>query len=381
MRIVFASDSFKGSLSSEKIIELLTKAAEDVFGKCEMIPVILADGGEGTLDAVLSVKSGKKVPILASDPLINKITACYGSFDDGTALIEMAQASGLTLIPKDQRNPLYTSSYGTGELIGAALKAGHKELVIAIGGSATNDGGMGALSAIGIRFVDKSGKILDGCGSNLFEVNDIDMSGMIPELSDVHIKVMCDVTNPLCGSMGASHVFGPQKGADENMVRILEEGMQNYRDTIIRKCGIDPDHIPGAGAAGGMGAALKIFLKADLCSGIETLLDLCEFDRLIAGADLIITGEGRLDGQSCSGKAVQGVALRAKKAGIPCVAICGCTGDGYEGILECGITEIVTLADEDHTPEYAMLHAEEMYYQKAVELMKKAAHSREGRES
>ncbi|MBR1471024.1 MAG: glycerate kinase [Lachnospiraceae bacterium] len=370
MKAVFASDSFKGSLSSRKINELLAKAAKDVWGECEIVPLPLADGGEGTLDAVLSVRNGKKIPVRVHDPLMHEITAYYGSIDDGTAVIEMAQASGLTLLSREQRNPLYTSSYGTGELILAALKAGHKELVIAIGGSATNDGGMGALTAMGIRFSDGNGVTLDGCGLDLSKVTDIDMCGLISEASGAHITVMCDVTNPLCGPMGASHIFGPQKGADEGMVRILEAGMQNYRDVIRRRFGIDPDRIRGAGAAGGMGAALRIFLGADLWSGIETLLDLCEFDRLITGADLIITGEGRIDGQSCSGKAVQGVGLRAKKAGIPCVAVCGCTGDGYEEIKEYGITEIVTLADQNCTAEYAMLHAEELYYQKAAGIMK-----------
>ena len=376
MKIVFSSDSFKGSLSSAKINELLTKAAKDVLKNCETVPVILADGGEGTLDAVLSVKKGRRIPVTVHDPLMNTITAYYGSFDDGKALIEMAQASGLTLVPEKKRDPLLTGSIGTGELIRTAIEAGHKDIVVAIGGSATNDGGTGMLTALGIKFLDKNGKSLRGTGSDLARIADIDPDGMMPELKDTHITVMCDVTNPLCGPMGASFVFGPQKGADEEKVKLLEAGMENYRDILIHRFGTDPDSIPGAGAAGGMGAALKIFLGAELRSGIETLLDLCDYDSLIGGADLIITGEGRLDSQSCAGKAVQGVGLRAKKAGIPCIAICGCTGEGYEKIREYGISEVTVLAEDDISREYAMLHAEQLYYEKALSVMKQIEKTR-----
>ncbi|MBQ7636419.1 MAG: glycerate kinase [Lachnospiraceae bacterium] len=370
MKIVFASDSFKGSLSSEKINQLLGRAAREVFGSPEVVPVVLADGGEGTLAAVLALKKGRKIAVTVHDPLMNETEAYYGSFDDGKAVIEMAQASGLTLIPEGKRNPLKTSSIGTGELIRAALKAGHRELVIGIGGSATNDGGMGAAAALGIRFLDKKGKALEGRGEELINVTSIYMPDRISELNDAKISVMCDVTNPLCGPMGASRVFGPQKGADEVTVKALEEGMENYRDVIRHTFGVDPDKVPGAGAAGGMGAALKIMLGGELRSGIDTLLDLCDFGRLISGADLIITGEGRLDSQSASGKAVQGVGLRAKRAGIPCIAICGCTGEGFEKIKECGVTKVVTLTDNNITPEQAMERAEEIYYKRAVQVLR-----------
>ena len=371
MKLVFASDSFKGSLTSKKISEILSKASKDVFGECDIVPLVLADGGEGTLDAVLEVTGGRRVPVTVHDPLMNEITAYYGSLDNGTALIEMAQASGLTLVPKYRRNPLNTSSIGTGELIRAALEAGHRELIIAIGGSATNDGGMGAAKALGICFCDASGKELDGRGKDLRDVSEINTDNLLPEIKQARISVMCDVNNPLCGTSGASRVFSPQKGADEEIVEALEEGMKHYRRIITDKFGVDPDTIAGAGAAGGMGAALKIFFNAELKSGIETLLDLCGFDRLIEDADVIITGEGRLDGQSSGGKAVQGVGIRAKKAGVPCIALCGCLGDGYESIMEYGITQIKTLTDDNTDKDYAIEHAEEVYYRKAAEVMQK----------
>ena len=371
MKLVFASDSFKGSLSSKQIAELLTKASAEVFKKCETVPVILADGGEGTLDAVLAVMPGRRIPAAVHGPLMQKINACYGCLNGGKAFVEMAQASGLTLVPADMRDPMLTTSIGTGELIREALSAGHKDISVAIGGSATNDGGMGALSALGVRFLDRDGNVLAGAGKDLCRVSQIDMNGIMPELKDAHFTVMCDVTNPLCGPSGASFVFGPQKGADTDKVKLLEEGMVNFKELIIRTFGTDPDIIPGAGAAGGMGAALKIFLGAELKSGIDTMLDLCDFDTLIKDADYVITGEGRLDGQSSGGKAVQGVAQRAKKAGIPCIAICGCLGEGYEKIKESGISDIVTLTDGNVSQEYAMQHAEELYFKRAVDVMGK----------
>ncbi len=348
MKLVFASDSFKGSLTSKKIAGLLTMAAKEVFGTCDTVPIVLADGGEGTLDAVLEIMGGRKVPVNVHDPLMNVITAYYGSLDNGTALIEMAQASGITLVPADKRN-----------------------LIIAIGGSATNDGGMGAAKALGICFYDKDGNELEGTGKTPGYVNEINMAGLMPEAGRARITVMCDVTNPLCGPLGASMVFGPQKGAGEETVKILEDGMMHYSRKIADDFGVDPDSIPGAGAAGGMGAALKIFLNAEMRSGIDTLLDLCGFDSLIGDADIIITGEGRLDGQSSGGKAVQGVGIRAAKAGIPCIAICGCLGGGYDSIREYGITQIETLTGDGIDTEYAIEHAEELYYKKAVEVLRR----------
>ena len=370
MKLVFASDSFKGTLSSERITELLTKASREVLGECTVVPVVLADGGEGTLDALLNVRKGKKTAVSVHDPLMREITACYGAFGDDMAVVEMAQATGLTLLSSKERDPLRASSYGTGELICAALKDGYRDITVAIGGSATNDGGMGAAAALGIRFTDSEGKLLEGRGCDLKKVCDIDTDGMLPELKGANIRVMCDVKNPLCGADGATYTYGPQKGASPEMLKELEEGMRTYRRVLIRKTGTDPDTIEGAGAAGGIGAALKILFSATLVSGIETVLDLGGFDGLIKDADCIITGEGRVDAQSSSGKALQGVGERALRAGIPCIALCGSTAEGYEKILEHGITKIVTLAGDGISAEYAMEHSQEVYYQRALEIFR-----------
>lgn len=370
MKFVFASDSFKGTLSSKRISQLLTIAAREVLGDCECIPVTIADGGEGTLDALMSAGNGMLIPVVVHDPLMNEIKANYGVFDAHMAVVEMAQASGLTLVDDDKRNPLYTSSIGTGELIRVALRAGHTDLTVAIGGSATNDGGMGAMTALGVRFLDKNGKPLEGLGINLGKVHSVNMSGMPAGLDRAVVSVMCDVKNPLCGVNGATYVYGPQKGADDEILKVLEDGMENYRRVLTREFGIDPNDIQGAGAAGGMGAALKLFLGAELKSGIESVLDIVRFDSLISDVDYVITGEGRLDGQSSIGKAVQGIGDRAKKAGVPCIALCGCLGEGYEEIMDHGITRIVTLADDNITAEYAIEQAEEVYYKKALELFR-----------
>ncbi len=370
MKLIFASDSFKGTLTSKKTAELLTKAAKEVFCECETIPVLLADGGEGTLDALLYAGKGKKIPVTVHDPLLREVTAYYGAFGD-EAVIEMAQASGLTLLKPDERDPLYASSIGTGEMIRAALLDGYRKITVAIGGSATNDGGMGAAGALGIRFLDQNGNVLEGRGIDLEKIREIDLSELLPEVKEAQIRVMCDVKNPLCEPNGATYTYGPQKGATEEGLVVLERGMQNYRQVLLQQTGIDADTIEGAGAAGGIGAMLKLLLGATLQSGIETVLDLVNFDQLIQGADYIITGEGRLDGQSSIGKAVQGVGQRALQAGIPCIALCGSTGDGFEQIQQYGITEIVTLVGEGISSEYAMEHAEEVYYQRALEMFRK----------
>ena len=368
MRFVFASDSFKGTLSSKRTAQLLDRAAHSVFPDCKTLSLTVADGGEGTAEAVIEACGGEKIYVDVHDPLMDSVRTYYGRLDQDTAIVEMALASGLVLVPEDKRDPLLTTSYGTGELVGHAVKAGYRNIVIAIGGSATNDGGMGFATALGVRFIDKNGNKLIGRGADLENVADIDMSGAIPEISDVNFTVMCDVNNPLCGEKGATYTYGRQKGADENTLKRLEAGMQHYRDIIINKFGTDPDAIPGTGAAGGLGAALKIFFDAKMQSGIETVLDLTGFDELIANADLIVTGEGCLDFQSLNGKVVQGIGKRALKQGIPVAALCGCTGEGYERILEYGIGKVWTTRLEGMELSEAMQRAEELYLQRAVQM-------------
>ena len=307
MKLLFASDSFKGSLSSQETAEILARAAKEVFGDVTWSSVPVADGGEGTTDAVIAAENGAWIETEVYGPLMEKVTARYGKIDEKRAVIEMAAASGLPMVPEGRRNPLYTTSYGTGELIRHALDEGFTDISIAIGGSATNDGGMGCARALGVRFLDEDGRELEGRGEDLENVSAIDVSGLDPRVSNAKITVMCDVTNPLCGENGATCTFGAQKGATPEIQARLEAGMVNYRDRIRKQFGIDPDAIEGAGAAGGLGTALMVFLGGEMKSGIETVLDLIGFDRRLEGVDLVVTGEGRTDWQSCFGKVMQGV--------------------------------------------------------------------------
>ena len=375
MKLIFASDSFKGSLSSEMTAQLLTKAARKVFGECECVGVPMADGGEGTADAIINALGGRKVSAAAHDPLMNRIQACYG-ISGGRAVIEMAAASGLTLVPEGLRDPTVTSTFGTGELILDALDRGCRELYIAIGGSATNDGGMGCMTALGARFTDKSGCELSGRGSDLAYVAEIDLSGLDERLRDTAITVLCDVKNPLCGKNGATYTFAKQKGATPGSMKTLERGMLNYRDVIYSQFGIDCDKIDGAGAAGGLGAALKVFLNAEMRSGIGTVLDLIGFDKLLNGADLVVTGEGKADRQSCFGKVMQGVGDRAKAKGVPAIGLCGSVGDGADALLDHGVTELISISGGSVSIEESMSNAEKYYYDAAVGMFR---HVREER--
>ena len=370
MKLVFASDSFKGTLSSEQTVELLTKAAHEVFGPCETFGVPVADGGEGTTDAVILARKGQKVYEEVHGPLMETVKAYYGRLSDKEAILEMAQASGLPMVPEELRNPLKTTTYGTGELVKAALDAGYTDISIAIGGSATNDGGMGFASALGVRFFDADGNVLEGKGSELEKVAHIDVSGLDERAKSAHFTVMCDVTNPLCGKDGATFTFGKQKGGTPEILERLEKCMCNYRDVIIKEFGINPDDTPGTGAAGGLGAALKIYLNAEMKSGIETVLDLIDFDSILKGVDLVVTGEGRTDWQSCFGKVMQGVGDRAKKYDIPVTALCGGLGKGYDQIYEHGIDSIMTTVDSPMPLAKALEKAEDLYYKGAIRMFR-----------
>lgn len=370
MKFLFASDSFKGTLSSDQTIELLTKAAEEVFGSCETSGVPVADGGEGTTDAVVKARSGEIITVPVHGPLMEMEQGFYGRLSDTEAILEMAAASGLPMVPEEKRNPLNTTTYGTGELLKAALDAGYTEIAIAIGGSATNDGGMGFASALGIRFLDQEGNVLEGRGEDLEKVAHIDMSGLDPAVQKAHFTVMCDVTNPLCGPDGATYTFGKQKGGTPEILDRLEKGMQNYRDVIIREFGINPDEIQGSGAAGGLGAALKVFLHAEMKSGIETVLDLIDFDARLEGVDLVVTGEGRTDWQSCFGKVMQGVGDRSAKHQVPVAALCGGLGPDYEKIYAHGICSIMTTVDGPMPLKEALDNASELYYKGAIRMFR-----------
>ena len=370
MKFLLASDSFKGTLSSRQTIDLLTQAARDVFGKVSCTGVPVADGGEGTAEAVVTAEHGSWMEAEVSGPLMEKVTARYGKLDEKRAVIEMAAASGLTLVPMEKQNPLNTTSYGTGELIRHALDQGFTDLSIAIGGSATNDGGMGCARALGIRFLDAEGYELEGRGEDLERLSVIDLSGLDRRIATARITVMCDVNNPLCGEHGATRTFGAQKGATPEIRDRLETGMVNYRDIIRKQFHTDPDAIPGAGAAGGLGTALTVFLGGEMKSGIDTVLDLIHFDRRLDGMDLVVTGEGCTDWQSCFGKVMQGIGERAKAKGIPAVGLSGSLGRDAAKIFDHGIESLMTAVDAPMPLEEALSRAEELYYLGAVRMFR-----------
>ena len=368
MNFIFASDSFKGSLSSEKIGQILESELKAVMPNASAKTFLIADGGEGTLDAFMIKKGAKRVEVSVCDPLFRPIKASYVTFDD-TAVISMSEASGLTLLSKDEQNPLNTTTYGTGEFILDALKKGYRNIVVAIGGSATNDGGTGCMSALGVKFLDDNGETIQGVGKSLEKIRKIDTSSLILEAREATFTVMCDVTNPLTGENGATYVYGPQKGATPEIANELESGMINYASVIKKDLGIVANSIVGGGAAGGIGCALSCFLGGKMTSGIETLLDLVGFDSSLENADYVISGEGRIDSQSASGKVISGIGARCKKHGVPLICIAGCTGNGYEAVYDMGVKKIYTLVNEKTPLKKAISNAEGIYRMRAREML------------
>ena len=323
-KIVVASDSFKGSLTSLEVAAGAEQGIHEVFPECEVVKVNVADGGEGTMDALRSTLGGQWVTVAAADPLGRPRDVSYVVLSDGkTAVIEMSAASGLPLLEPQERNPMLTSTFGTGEMIVDALSRGCRRFLVGIGGSATNDAGMGMLEALGFRFIDKDGKVLPGRGESMSEVVDIDMRHVSPEVKESEFIIACDVDSPFCGPRGAAYVFSPQKGADPQMVAELDAGMEHLAGVIVRTTGKDIRNIPGAGAAGGLGGGFLAFLNSRLERGIEMVLDAIAFDDIIRGSDLVITGEGRVDSQTLTGKTPYGIMKRAQKQNIRTVAIGG----------------------------------------------------------
>ena len=389
MKFVFASDSFTGTLSSSRIAELLTTAAHEYFPDCETVGVTVADGSYGTVDAVIETLGGEKRTVSVHNPFMEKINASYGLYPitepDGSsatgAILEMSAASGITLVPGDRLNPENTTTFGTGELIRDALEQGCRTITIAIGGSATNDAGIGALRALGVKFLDQDGMELGlegennphpgGTGADLAKIASIDMSGLCPRIRDTEITVLCNVDNPLTGPDGAVFTFGKQKCSPDmdtdyrnEIISGLEAGMINYAKVLKDTFGIDPNSIPGAGAAGGLGATLSIALGAELSLGSESILQIIDIDSYLKGADLCITGEGKLDWQSFHGKTVAGIAHHCRVNNVPLVAIVGTTGEGFEGAYELGIKLILKTAG-DGPVEKSMMNPEEYYLRTA----------------
>lgn len=370
MKVLVAPDSFKGSLTSGQIIELVEAAGKRVLPDCQVLKMPIADGGEGTVDALVEILKGEKRQLAVKNPLLETIYAAYGIVNGDTAVIEMAQASGLPLIEMERRNPLYTSTYGTGELIRGVLEAGFRKIIIGIGGSATNDGGIGAMEALGARFLDGQGRQVKGIGESLGAIETIDLSNLMPELKAADIQVMCDVDNPLTGQRGATFVYGPQKGGTAEILERLEAGMLHYERLIRRDLGIDLSRIEGAGAAGGLGGALMAFLGAKLKSGIETILEVVDFAHILGDVDLVVTGEGRLDRQSAYGKVISGIGKACLKQGVPVVALVGSIGEGAEAIYDCGISGIVPIVNGPMTLAEAMDKAQQLTLEGAERLFR-----------
>ena len=343
-KIVVASDSFKGCLSSMQVADAVERAALQTCPSCEVVKVDVADGGEGTMDSLQRALGGRKISAEVLDPLGRPIHASYVILKDGiTAVMEMAVASGLTLLSLQERNPLKTSTYGTGQLIADAFGRGCRKFLIGIGGSATNDAGMGMLEALGYRFLDSQGNLLHGCGESLEKVVSIDESSVNPALKESEFIVACDVEAPLYGPTGAAYVFAPQKGADSDMLERLDNGLKHFSKIVKRYQNPtqDSSNVPGAGAAGGLGFGFLAFLNARLEPGIDMVLDAIGFDDVIKGADLIITGEGRIDSQTLAGKTPYGVLQRAKRQGIPVIAIGGNVQLTQEEAKAVGFTSVL----------------------------------------
>ncbi len=337
-KIVLIPDSFKGTLSSVEVCRVLRGCVERRLPGCEVRAIPVADGGEGSVDAFLAALGGEKVHARVAGPFFEPVESFYGLTDGGkTAIVEMAACAGLPLAG-ERRDPALTTTYGVGELIALAVEGGARKIILGLGGSATNDAGCGAAAALGVRFFDRTGTPFVPTGGTLGEVERIDVSAARERLRGVEITAMCDIDNPMYGENGAAYVFAPQKGAGPEQVRALDAGLRRLAGVMRRELGMDFAELPGAGAAGAMGAGVTAFLGASLQSGIESVLNAVDFDRAAADADLIFTGEGRLDSQSLRGKVVIGVARRAKRLGKRVIAIVG----GAEGELEAAYAEGVT---------------------------------------
>lgn len=356
-KIVIAPDSFKGTLTSVQVCEVIEKICCQYFPDLEIVKLPVADGGEGLVNAMLFSCPGEKVTATVKDPLMRDIEAGYGILADGTAVIEMASASGLPLLAVGERNVLRTTTFGTGQLIGDALHRGCRKFILGIGGSATNDGGAGMAAALGINYCDEVGRVIL-CGGDLSGIHRIDVTGMIDGLREAKFTIACDVNNPLYGPNGAACIYGPQKGATPEQVEYLDQGLMNLSRLIIGEYQIDLQKIPGSGAAGGIAAPLIVFTGAKLSPGVDVILDALDFERQLENCDLVITGEGRSDAQSGMGKLLSGVGRRSKANGVPVIAISGTLQQGYEGLYAEGIVAFFSTCREVCTLEQALENAQ-----------------------
>lgn len=358
MKIVVAPDSFKGSLSALQAAEAIELGIGKVFPDANIKKIPMADGGEGTAQSLVDATGGQLLVERVADPLGNEIEAEYGILGDRTtAVIEMAAASGLTLVPIDRRDPFVTTTYGTGQLIKAALNRGCRKLIIGIGGSATNDGGAGMAEALGAKLLTSNGKSISPGGWGLGALDTINLSDLDSRLGATATVVACDVDNPLTGTNGASHVYGPQKGATPEMIGTLDANLARFASIVKRDMGRSVSDIPGSGAAGGLGAGLIAFLNAELKSGVEIIIDAVQLEKQLEGASFVVTGEGEINFQTVFGKTPVGVAKLAKKLGIPVIAIAGSIANGADEVHKAGIDAIIDIVPTPMPLERAVRNA------------------------
>ncbi|HFQ5345093.1 TPA: glycerate kinase [Vibrio vulnificus] len=360
MKIIIAPDSYKESLTAMDVAIAIEKGFKQVLPDAHYVKLPMADGGEGTVQSMVDATGGTIIAHTVTGPLGQRVDGFFGLLGEGKiAVIEMAAASGLHLVSPELRNPLITTTLGTGELIKAALDHGVEHIIVGIGGSATNDGGIGMAQALGIKLLDAHGNALGYGGGELAKLATIDCSQLDPRLAQVRLEVACDVDNPLCGIKGASAVFGPQKGATPAMVTILDKNLAHYAAIIKQQLGVDVRDMAGAGAAGGMGAALLGLLNAELRPGIEIVMDAVRLDEIVADADLVITGEGRIDSQTIHGKTPIGVARTAKKHGLPVIGIAGCLSADCGVVHEHGLDAVFAVVNRSVDLPTALAEAAE----------------------
>jgi glycerate kinase len=369
MKIVIAPDSFKDSLSAQSVAHAIAAGLIDVWPDAQLVECPMADGGEGTIEAVLAACDGEWMSNQVSGPLAQPVQAQWGWLaETRTAIIEMAMASGLQLLSLDQRDATITSTFGTGELIKAAVDAGAERVILAIGGSATNDAGTGMLSALGARFLDDDDRALDPGGLALTQLARIDLTGLDPRLNSVQFEVAADVNNPLCGLQGASHIFGPQKGASPEQVLALDAALGHFAEHSAQALGRDDSEYPGSGAAGGMGFAAKAYLNASFRPGVEVVADLTGLADALEGADLVITGEGRFDAQTLRGKTPFGVARMAQRNNVPVIVLAGTLGEGYADLYAHGISAAFAVTSGPMTLEFACANAATLLHDRARDI-------------
>lgn len=367
LTFVLAPDSFKESMSAAQACQAIQRGIQNVIPDANIIHVPMADGGEGTVDALISSLKGESIACEVTGPLSEQRIQTYWGLVDAsqTAVIEMAKANGIHLLKPSQRNPMLTSTYGTGEMIKRALDLGVKKIIVGLGGSVTNDAGAGMAQALGVRFLNHAGESIQVCGGNLELVKSMDLSELDPRLADTEILIASDVNNPLCGPSGASYIFGPQKGAMPEMVKQLDQNFGYFADVVAGQFGRDYRHVAGAGAAGGLGFGLMAFTAASIRSGVELMIEQVQLNEKIAQADYVLTGEGKIDSQTSLGKTPFGVAQLARQFNKPVIAFAGLIGEGIEDLFESGFSLIIGINPPDCPLEEALKNAE-MNLEKAV---------------